>query len=64
MCIQEGNCITERLVEESIRQSQVTECITENTALTAHYAEIAANNTEACAWIGVANHLAIREGRR
>ena len=62
--IQEGNRTTERLVEESIKQSRLAECTAENTALAAHYAEIAANNAEACAWIGVANYLTIRDGKR
>lgn len=62
--IQEGNRITERLVEESVRQSRIAERTAENTALAAHYAEIAANNAEACAWIGVANYISIQEGKR
>lgn len=62
--IQEGNRITERLVEESVRQSRIAERTAENTALAAHYAEIAANNAEACAWIGIANYLTIQEGKR
>lgn len=62
--IQEGNRITEQLVEESVRQSRIAECTAENTALAAHYAEIAANNAEACAWIGVANYISIQEGKK
>ena len=62
--IQEGNRITERLVEESVRQSRIAERTAENTALAAHYAEIAANNAEACAWIGVANYISIQDGKK
>lgn len=55
--IQEGNRIIENLVEESIKQSKLLKRTAENTALAAHYAETAANNAEACAWIGIANYV-------
>lgn len=61
--IQEGNRVTERLVEESVRQSRIAECTAENTALAAHYAEVAANNAEACAWLGVANYITLQKDR-
>lgn len=59
--IQEGNRIMQRVLEETIRQSQIAERTEENTALAAHYSEIAANNAEACVWIGIANYYEIRK---
>ena len=54
--IQEGNRISQRLVQEVIHQSKMVKRIEENTAVAAYYAEVSANNSEACAWIGVANY--------
>lgn len=62
--IQKGNHITELLVEESVKQSRLAERTAQNTALSAHYAKIAADNAEACAWISAANYLANQEDRR
>lgn len=58
--LQEGNQLTKRLLEESVRQSKLAEKTVENTALAAHYSEITANNAEACAWIGIANHIELK----
>ncbi len=62
--IQEGNRISEQLLQESLRQSQLTEEVLENSRIAAHYAEITANNTEASAWIGVATYLSIEEAKK
>lgn len=58
--IQQGNSITKKLLDESVRQSQIAEKVAQNTAKAAHYSEIAANNTEACAWLEAANYAELR----
>lgn len=62
--IQEGNCITQQLVKESVRQSKLTENVLENAVIASHYAKIAADNSEACKWLGIDNYFAIKEGRQ
>lgn len=62
--IQEGNQLSQQLLQESVRQSRLAEQTAENTALAAHYSEVAAKNAEACAWIGVANYLSIEDGKK
>lgn len=58
--IQKTNQLTERLISETVNQSQLLEQTVQNTALTAYYSEIAANNSEACAWIGIANYAELQ----
>lgn len=48
----------------SLLHSRLAERTAKNTALSAHYAKIAADNAEACAWISAANYLANQEDRR
>ena len=48
----------------SLLQSRLAERTAKNTALSAHYAKIAADNAEACAGISAANYLANQEDRR
>ncbi len=62
--IQESNQISQKLLAESIHQSKLLNQAVENTALAAHYSEINAKNSEACAWIGVANYLSIEDGKK
>lgn len=62
--IQEGNCITQQLVKESVRQSKLAENVLENAVIASHYAKIAADNSEACKWLGIDNYFAIKESRQ
>lgn len=62
--LQEGNRLTQKLVDESVKQSRLAERTAENTALAAHHAQIAANNAEACAWIGIANYAELRKANK
>lgn len=62
--IQEGNCVTQQLVKESVRQSKLAENVLENVVIASHYAKIAADNSEACKWLGIENYFAIKEGRQ
>lgn len=60
----EGNQLTQKLLDESVKQSKIAEKTAENVALSAHYSEIAANNTAACAYIGIANHIQLDQINR
>ena len=62
--IQDGNQLSQQLLSESIRQSKIAERTEENTALSAHYAKVAADNAEACAWIGAATYFSIEDGKK
>ncbi len=62
--LQEGNQLTKQLLDESVKQSQLAQKTVENTALAAHYSEVAASNAQACALIGVANHITLSEMAR
>ena len=62
--IQEGNQLTQRLVDESIQQAQLSRTIAENSELTKFYAERAALCSEAGAWLGVANYLSLEERKK
>ncbi len=62
--IQEGNEISQKILDESINQTQLMGEIGENTALAARNAEIAANNAAACAWISVANYESMEDAKR
>ncbi len=62
--IQEGNKISQQLLNASIHQAKLLEKTAENTAITARNAEIAARNAEACAWIGLANYISIEDGKK
>lgn len=59
--IQEGNRISQCLIEESIRQSQLLERIEDNSETTAFYAKNAALCAEANASINLANYIQTRE---
>lgn len=62
--IQEGNRLSEKLIEESVYQSRLLENISENAEVSAYYSKIAANNAAAAAWIGLANHAQLDSTRR
>lgn len=47
----------EKMLEQNARQLKKLASIESNTSLAATYSEIAANNAEACAWIGLANYI-------
>lgn len=59
--IQKTNQLTERLLSETVKQTQLLDQTAQNTALSAHFAQIAADNAEACAWIGIANYAELRK---
>lgn len=59
--LSEGNRLTQKLLDESVRQSKLAQKTAQNTAIAAHYSEVAANNAEACAWIGIANYAATKK---
>lgn len=59
--INEGNQLTEKLVQQSVIQSQLAETTAKNTALAAQQAKIAANNSEAVALIELATYMEIRK---
>lgn len=54
----------QKLLQQNKMQLEHLARIENNTSRAAQYAEIAANNAEACAWIGVANYISIQENRR
>ena len=61
--IQEGNKMSQQILQESIKQSRLTEEIAESSAISAQYSQIAANNAEACAWIGMANYIRLESNQ-
>lgn len=54
----------QQLLQQNKMQLEHLARIESNTDRAAQYAEIAANNAEACAWIGIANYVELRNARK
>ena len=55
-----NNAQNQQLLRQNQQQLEYLSTIESNTSQAAQYAEIAANNAEACAWIGMANYIEMR----